>query len=88
MNVEVELPDLGDESGDEATVSEWHCEEGEEVEKGEPLLEVATSGQTIEVPAPLTGILVERLVDEDDLVRVGDIVALIEVEQELAEEEE
>ena len=88
MNVEVELPDLGDESGGEGTVSEWFCEEGESVAEGEPLLEVVSEGQTVEVPSPVTGVIIERLIEEDDLVRVGDILAIIEVEGELADEEE
>ena len=82
MNVEVELPDLGDEAGDEARVSEWHCEEGDLVEQDEPLVEVVAGDFTIDVPSPASGVLIERLALEEDVVRVGDPLALIEVEED------
>lgn len=89
MNVEVELPDLGDEAGDEATISEWHYEEGDFVEADEPLVEVVAGNHTIDVPCPASGILVERLAVEDDVVRVGDALGLIEAEgEELYPEDE
>jgi len=80
MNIEVELPEMGE--GDEATVSEWHFEEGDLVLEDEVLLEVATDHETHEIHCPATGILVERLVDEDDVVHVGDVLAIIEVTDE------
>jgi len=90
MNLEVELPDLGLEGGDEATVVEWHFEEGDYVEEGETLLEVSCEAGTVEVPAPRSGILVERVVEEDEIVRVGEPVAILDVreeEEEIPEEE-
>ena len=90
MNVEIELPDLGDQAGDHAIVSEWFFEEGDLVEEGEDLLEVVAEGETIAIPSPYTGMLVEKLVEEEDLVRVGDPIAIMEVkeEEELLFEEE
>ena len=82
MNVEVELPDLGTDGGDHATVAEWHFEEGEFVEEGDILLEVSSESGAVEVPAPCAGTLLERIVDEDEMVRVGEPVALIECRQE------
>lgn len=78
MNVEVELPDLGPEGGDEARVVEWHFEEGEFVEEGETLLEVASEAHTIEIPSPCAGTLVERIVEEDEVARIGDSLAIID----------
>jgi pyruvate/2-oxoglutarate dehydrogenase complex dihydrolipoamide acyltransferase (E2) component len=78
MNIEVELPDLGDDSGDHATVVEWHFEEGESVEQGEILMEVSCESGVIEVPCPRSGILIERIVEEDEIVRAGEPVALME----------
>jgi len=90
MNIEVELPDLGDDSGDEATVSEWRYEEGDYVEKGEALVEIVTIQDTLDVPCPESGTLVARLVEENDLVRVGDLLAVIEAadQEEPADAEE
>lgn len=87
MNVEVELPDLGAVGGDHATVVEWRFEEGEYVEEGEVLLEVASDSGSVEVPAPRSGTLVERIVDEDELVRVGEPVALIDCDEEETDED-
>ncbi|MGD1000498.1 MAG: lipoyl domain-containing protein [Candidatus Brocadiia bacterium] len=90
MNIEVELPDLGNFAGDHATVVEWHFEEGESVEQGEILMEVACEAGVIEVPAPRAGVLIERVVEEDEIVRVGEPVALMECsdEDEAVEEDE
>ena len=78
MNIEVELPDLGNDAGDHATVVEWHFDEGESVEQGDILMEVSCESGVIEVPCPRAGILIERIVEEDEIVRAGEPVALME----------
>ena len=83
MNLEVELPDMGDTAGDQATVSEWHVDEGEFVDENERLVEVVAGDFTIDVPSPAEGVLIERMVNEGDMVRVGDVVALIESRGEM-----
>jgi len=85
MRVEVELPEVGENNGDEATVSFWYIEEDEEVEEGEDIVEMIT---TFNVTAPVSGRLVEILAQEGDVVKVGDIVAILETEEEEEEEEE
>ena len=82
MNIEVELPDLGPEGGDEATIAEWRFEEGDTFEKGDVLLEALSAAGTVEVRCPDSGSLIERLVEEDERVRIGDPLALIEVPDE------
>ena len=84
--MEVELPEMGDGEGESATISEWRFEEGDLVLEDEVLLEVTTEHETHEVHCPATGILVERLVDEDDAVHVGDVLAIIELTDEEDEE--
>jgi len=86
MNVEVELPDLGLDGGDEATVVEWHFEEGDTVEEDDILLDVESEAGTVEIPAPCSGVLIERAVDEDETVRVGELLAIIEARDEDLEE--
>ncbi|GAA4641429.1 2-oxo acid dehydrogenase subunit E2 [Gordonia humi] len=70
------LPSLG-ESVTEATITTWLKVAGEHVEKGEPLLEVATDKVDTEVPSPATGVLLEILIGEDEQVEVGGAVATI-----------
>ena len=80
--VEVALPDFGDgESAElEAIVSFWPVAVGARVSAGDDLLEIVTDKATFIVPCPCAGILKERRVAEEDRVRIGDIIAVIETE--------
>lgn len=80
--IEVVLPDFGDgESAElEAVVSFWPVKPGDRVLAGDDLLEIVTDKATFIVPCPCTGILRERRVSEEDRVRVGDIIAVMETE--------
>lgn len=88
MRVEVELPEVEGNNGDEATVSFWYVEEDEEVEEGEDLVEMITEKTTFNVTAPVSGRLLEILAQEGDVVKIGDIMAILETEEEEEEEEE
>jgi pyruvate dehydrogenase E2 component (dihydrolipoamide acetyltransferase) len=88
MRVEVELPEVDENNGDEATVSFWYVDEDEEVEEGEDLVEMITEKTTFNVTAPVSGRLVEIIVQEGDVVKVGDTMAILETEDEEEEEEE
>lgn len=81
------LPELG-EGAREATISYWHFEEGDRVEEGEDLVEIATDKSTFNVPAPCSGVLTEVYYEEGDIVEVGEVLANIEEEEALFEEEE
>jgi lipoic acid synthetase len=50
------------------------------VERGEPILEVTAGAVTIDLPAPASGLLAERLAGEDDLLKPGHAVAIIETD--------
>jgi 2-oxoglutarate dehydrogenase E2 component (dihydrolipoamide succinyltransferase) len=78
------LPSLG-ESVEEATVTRWLKKEGDYVEAEEPLLEVATDKVDTEIPAPVSGILTNVVVDENDVVTVGAPLAVINAEHETHE---
>jgi len=82
MNVEVELPDLGPEGGSQARVAEWHFDEGDYVEEGEILCEVVGESESAEVEAPCSGTLLERVVEEDETLRIGEILAVIDCEED------
>ena len=81
------LSELG-EGAREATISYWHFEEGDKVEEGEDLVEIATDKSTFNVPAPCSGVLTEVYYEEGDIVEVGEVLANIEEEEALFEEEE
>ncbi len=68
----------GGESVTEATVLGWLVEEGASVSDGDPLLEVSTDKVDMELPAPGTGVLVERLVEEGDTIVPGQILGRVQ----------
>lgn len=78
----VVLPSLGD--GEDALkggkVVFWLVDIGQPVPAGGDLLEVETDKAAFVVPSPVGGTLKERLVREDDDVRVGDPLAVIELD--------
>ncbi|WP_166922142.1 dihydrolipoamide acetyltransferase family protein [Flavobacterium poyangense] len=76
---ELKLPKMG-ESVAEATITNWLKEVGDKIEADEAVLEIATDKVDSEVPSEVTGILVEKLFGKDDLVQVGQVIAIIETE--------
>jgi 2-oxoglutarate dehydrogenase E2 component (dihydrolipoamide succinyltransferase) len=81
--VEVVMPQMG-ESVMEGTVIEWAKSVGDAVEVDETLLEVATDKVDTEVPSPEAGILVEILAEEDEVIEVGKVIAIIETDKDAA----
>lgn len=75
------------ESVAEATLTSWLKEVGDSIEMDEPIFEIATDKVDSEVPSEVDGILVERRFNIDDIIKVGDIVAVIEVNGEMSSEE-
>jgi 2-oxoglutarate dehydrogenase E2 component (dihydrolipoamide succinyltransferase) len=78
---ELKLPKMG-ESVAEATITNWLKEVGDKIEMDEAVLEIATDKVDSEVPSEVSGILVEKLFGKDDLVQVGQTIAIIETEGE------
>lgn len=76
MSVTVELPQLG-ESVLEGTVARWLVEEGERVERDQPLVEVTTDKVDAEIPSPEAGVVEKILVAEGETVTVGTALARI-----------
>ena len=75
----VELPKMG-ESVAEATITSWLKSVGDSIEEDEPIVEIATDKVDSEVPSPCSGILKEILFNENDIVPVGSVFAIIESE--------
>lgn len=76
MSVSVVVPQLG-ESVSEAVIAKWHKNKGDFVKIDELLLELETEKVTLEVNAPISGILDALLKNQGDSVLVGEIVAQI-----------
>ena len=78
---ELKLPKMG-ESVAEATITSWLKEVGDTIEADEAVLEIATDKVDSEVPSEVDGVLVEKRFEVDDVVQVGQTIAVIEIEGE------
>ncbi|WP_225035821.1 dihydrolipoamide acetyltransferase family protein [Winogradskyella sp. SM1960] len=76
---ELKLPKMG-ESVAEATITSWLKDVGDTIEADEAVLEIATDKVDSEVPSEVDGVLVEKLFEVDDVVQVGQTIAVIETE--------
>ncbi|RIK54726.1 MAG: 2-oxoglutarate dehydrogenase, E2 component, dihydrolipoamide succinyltransferase, partial [Chloroflexi bacterium] len=76
MATQVKLPDLGEGVLD-ATISRWLVKEGDSVNEGDVLLEVATDKVDTEVPAPASGTLLKINHGEGDIVDANTVLAVI-----------
>ncbi len=70
------------ESVAEATITTWLKEVGDTIEMDEAVLEIATDKVDSEVPSEVDGVLVEKFFDVDDVVQVGQVLAVIETDGE------
>src|SRR5690349_24651838 len=77
--IEVKVPQLS-ESVSEATLLDWHKQEGEKVSRDENLIDIETDKVVLELPAPADGILVKILKNARDAVGSGDVIAQIDTE--------
>jgi len=78
MKVDIKVPEVG-ESVQEALLAEWYKEDGETVEKDEPIFVLETDKVTLEVPAEQGGVL-QILVQGGETVEVGKVVGRIDTE--------
>lgn len=74
--IEIRLPKMG-ESVTEATITNWLKNVGDNVDMDEPLVEVATDKVDNELPSEAKGVLVKKLYEKDDVVQVGEVIAII-----------
>ncbi len=77
---ELKLPKMG-ESVAEATITNWLKEVGDTIEADEAVLEIATDKVDSEVPSEVNGKLLEKLFQADDVVQVGQTIAIIETDE-------
>ncbi len=81
------MPKLG-ESIQEGTITKWFVKEGDTVEEDDMLFEVATDKVDSEIPSPVDGVIEKILFPEDSLVPVGEILAIVNMEGDVAGETE
>ncbi|MFD1017601.1 2-oxoglutarate dehydrogenase complex dihydrolipoyllysine-residue succinyltransferase [Thalassobacillus hwangdonensis] len=74
---EIKVPELA-ESITEGTIAEWLVKKGDQVEKGDPILELETDKVNVEVNADHSGVIAEIMKDEGDDVEVGDVIAKVD----------
>jgi 2-oxoglutarate dehydrogenase E2 component (dihydrolipoamide succinyltransferase) len=74
--VQIILPAMG-EGIIEAEITRWLVKEGQAVEAGEPVVEIATDKVDSEIPAPVSGILRKILVSEGEISKIGQVIALL-----------
>ncbi len=75
------------ESVAEATLTAWLKEIGDTIEFDEPVVEIATDKVDSEVPSEKKGILIEKCFKVDDVILVGQTIAIIETDEVDVEKE-
>lgn len=79
----VTLPSMG-ESINEATLTSWLKDIGDKIEIDESIVEVSTDKVDSDVPSEVSGILVEKKFKVNDVIKVGEIIAVIDSENKQA----
>lgn len=79
--VELIMPKMG-ESVAEAIIISWQKEVGDTIEMDETVVEIATDKVDSEVPSSVEGTLVKKLFEADEVVKVGEVFAIVETDGE------
>ena len=74
---ELLMPKMG-ESVDEATIINWLKNVGDKINEDDLIVEIATDKVDSEVPSEVSGILLEKLCKINDVIQVGEPIAIIE----------
>jgi len=72
------------ESVDEATITGWLKNEGDKIDEDDLIVEIATDKVDSEVPSEFSGILFKKLCNVNDVVKVGDPIAIIETDLDVS----
>lgn len=81
------MPKLG-ESIQEGTITKWFVKEGDTIEEDDMLFEVATDKVDSEIPSPVDGVITKINYEEDSLVAVGEVLAVVSLDGEVEETEQ
>jgi 2-oxoglutarate dehydrogenase E2 component (dihydrolipoamide succinyltransferase) len=77
MSTEIKVPPLPESVAD-ATLVAWHKKVGDSVSRDENLVDLETDKVVLEVPAPVSGTLVEIRIADGTIVKAGEVLAVIE----------
>ncbi len=80
-NYQLLLPSMG-EGVMEATIIDWLVKEGDQVSEDDSVVEIATDKVDSDVPTPVSGKIVTILKQKDEIAKVGEVIAILEVEGE------
>ena len=83
----LKLPKMG-ESVAEATVTKWLLDIGDKIQQDDPIVEIATDKVDTDVTSEVEGILVEKCFNENEVVKVGETLVIIETEGVVEQETE
>jgi pyruvate/2-oxoglutarate dehydrogenase complex dihydrolipoamide acyltransferase (E2) component len=81
MKVEVKVP-LFAEGATKIKIRQWLFEVGDQIKAGDNLVEATTDKISINIEAPKSGVLIEKLVEEDDTVLIDQVIAIIDDKKE------
>ena len=77
MTIEIKAPSYP-ESVQEGTLVTWHKKTGDSVERDELIADIETDKVVLEVPSPASGVLVETLKSEGDIIRSAELIAKLD----------
>lgn len=83
---ELKLPAMG-EGIIEATITKWYANEGEFVSPDDPILDIATDKVDSEITSPIEGVLLKKIFKEGDIPKIGEVIALIQINGQDTEED-
>ncbi len=78
---ELKLPKMG-ESVEEATLTAWLIDVGDTIDLDDGIVEVSTDKVDTEIPSEVKGVLLEKRFEVDAVIKVGQVIAVIEIEAE------
>lgn len=81
------LPSMG-EGVMEATIISWLASEGDTVQEDDSVVEIATDKVDSDVPTPVSGKIVKLLKQKDDVVKIGEAIAILETDSAVAMQSE
>jgi 2-oxoglutarate dehydrogenase E2 component (dihydrolipoamide succinyltransferase) len=87
VSVELKIPNVG-ESIQEVQIGQWLKQEGDRVARDEALVELETDKASMEVPAPIDGVISKIVKHDGESVAVGDVIAYLDPAGQVPEEKE
>ena len=84
MKKEIIVPEIdsldANEEAEEVEISQWFIEKGQKINKGEVLVEVMVDKAAFEIESDFNGKIIEIKRMEGEIVKVGEVIAIIEVD--------